>query len=93
MKLDWNAVKPGHVEKACELMLGGQYPARTKEKGIVVRFRDADLPAKHVLRLAYSLAKGMPLDAEVKFTSGDGTISLLKRLGFDAQRREERSTT
>ena len=93
MKIDWHLVRAEHVEKACELTLGGQYPARAKVKGIVVRIRDVDLPAKHVFRLAYCLAKGMPLDGEVKFTSGDGTISLLRRLGFDARRREERSAT
>ena len=93
MKIDWHLVRAEHVEKACELTLGGQYPARAKVRRIVVRIRDADPPAKHLLRLAYCLAKGMPLDAEVKFTSGDGTISLLKRLGFDVQRREEQSAT
>lgn len=86
MKLDWKAVHAQHIETACELTLAGQYPARTKAKGIVVRFRAQDLPAKHVLKLAYCLAKGLPLGTEVKFASGDGTINLLRQHGFDAQR-------
>lgn len=93
MKLDWKAVSARHIESACELTLAGQYPARAKAKRIVVRFREQDLPAKHVLKLAYCLAKGIPLGTEVKFASGDGTINLLRQRGFEALRRAEASAT
>ena len=92
-KIEWRAIHADHVQRACELTLGGQYPARAKAKGIVIRFREQELPAKHVVKLAYCLAKGLPLGTEVNFASGDGTIKLLRQLGFEAQRRVDESAT
>lgn len=86
MSLDWNRIKPEHVTRACELVMIGEYAPRARAKGIFVIFRDQRLPAKHVLRLACLLANGMPLNSKLRFSSGDGTIGRLRRLGFNAER-------
>jgi hypothetical protein len=86
MAIDWNAVRPEHVHRACEICVSSRGTARPRGKGLIVRYRDQDLPAKTVLQHAYRLAKGMPIDAEVRFASGDATLHLLRRLGFQAER-------
>jgi hypothetical protein len=56
-------------------------------KGLFVAFGDKRLPAKHAVRLAYCLANDLPLDTELRFSSGEGTVKLLQRLGFTVERR------
>ena len=83
MALDWKTVKAEHVEKACDLLVSGTALPRSKAKGIFV-VRDGErLPAKHVLRLAYCIAHRLPMNTLVKFSSGEGTVSRLRGLGFE----------
>ena len=82
MGLKWSTVKPEHVTQACELLLQGKLQPRAQAKGLYLVFRDQRLPAKHVVRLAYCLANDLPTDAKFKFASGEGTLRLLRSLGF-----------
>jgi len=87
MAVTWDRVQVEHVRRACELTISRVARPRVPAKGIVVDYRGHELPAKHVLRTAYCLAHEMPLDSEVRFASGEGTIRLLGSLGFIAHRR------
>ena len=83
MKLDWNTVGREHVERACELVLEGKHGPRSQAKGIFVVSKGQQLPAKHVLRLAYLLANGMPMETKLTFSSGEGTTRRLRGMGFE----------
>jgi hypothetical protein len=87
MALNWTSVKAEHVAKACEVLQSGVHRPRAPAKGIVLLYQDSEFPAKHALRLAYCIANRMPLTAEIKFASGEGTIKLLRSLGFAAERK------
>lgn len=87
MSLNWRTVRASDVQQACELVESGQQTTRTPAKGIFLIRNGNPLPAKHVLRLAYCLANKLPLDSQLKFTSGDSSISLLRGLGFEVERR------
>lgn len=85
MALNWKTVNAQHMAQACELLLkqgGGPSTA----KGIFILYSGQRLPAKHAVRLAYCLANGLPLDTKLKFSSGDGTVNLLRKLGFGTER-------
>jgi hypothetical protein len=84
MTLDWKTVRSEHVAKACQLVASGTSP-RAKAKGIFVLRNGARLPAKHVLRVAYCIANGLPLNSTLKFSSGEGTVSRLRGLGFEVE--------
>lgn len=86
MALNWDTIRPEHVQKACELVASGARRARAPAKGIFVIHGSERLPAKHVQRIAYLLANGMDLDTKLKFASGDGTLKLFRKLGFRAER-------
>jgi hypothetical protein len=86
MGIDWGVVRAEHVNRACELCASGAAAARLRSKALVVRYQDRELPAKAVLQHAYRLAKGLPMDSEVRFASGDATLNLLRKLGFHAER-------
>lgn len=92
MGLNWKSIKPEHITAACEMLLSGATVPRANAKGIFVTFRGNKLPAKHVLRLAYCVANDMPLTSKLKFSSGDGTINLLRSHGFEASRETSGST-
>jgi hypothetical protein len=85
MALNWNSVRAEHVTRACEL-IGGEQGARARARGIVVEFGGQSLPAKEVLRVAYLLANNLKTTTPLRFTSGEGTIQRLQRLGFRAGR-------
>ena len=87
MSLNWSTIRASHVEQACQLVESGTQPARTPAKGIFLIRSSSALPAKHVLRLAYCIANELPLDSKLKFSSGDGTITRLRGLGFEVERR------
>ena len=87
MSLNWKTVGASDVEQACGLVESGQQATRTPAKGIFLIRNGQPLPAKHVLRLAYCIANKLPLDAKLKFSSGDGTINRLRSLGFEVERR------
>jgi hypothetical protein len=85
MKLDWNTVTREHAAKACEL-ISQNIGEMQKVKGLFVVFRGSRLPAKNVARVAYCLAHGLPLDASIKFASGEGTLKRLQELGLEVGR-------
>ena len=87
MSLNWKTVRASDVEQACQLVESGTQRARTSSKGIFLIRNGQRLPAKHVLRLAYCIANGLPPSSKLKFSSGDGTISRLRGLGFEVERR------
>lgn len=84
MALNWKTVKAEHITQACEVLLK-QGGGRTAAKGIFIPYGGKRLPAKYATRLAYCLANGLPLDTKLKFSSGDGTVNLLRRLGFTVE--------
>jgi hypothetical protein len=84
MGLNWSNVKPEHVRAAFDLVSTRRIPKQPR--GLVVRHQGQTLPAKEVLRVAYRLANQMPESAEVKFSSGDATLTTLQKLGFEAWR-------
>jgi hypothetical protein len=53
---------------------------------LVVKYKDKKLPAKAILRMAYCLANNIPSDTKLKFSSGEGCLSLFRSLGFHAGR-------
>lgn len=86
MGFDWSTVQRQHVVRACELVLAGEHRPRVSAKGLFVVFQEQRLPAKHIARLAYCLASNLPLDTNLKFASGEGTLSLFQKLGFNVAR-------
>ncbi len=86
MGLNWQTIRASDVELACELVESGQQTSRTPSKGIFLIRNGRQLPAKHVLRLAYCLANKLPLDSKLKFASGESSINLLRGLGFTIDR-------
>ena len=82
--LNWSSIRPEHVTSACEKLLADH--ARSPVRGIAVVFRGKAIPAKFVLRLAYQLANGLEPGAPLKFSSGEGTIQRLRKLGLDVSR-------
>ena len=87
MSIDWKIVRKEHIARACELLSASETTSKGKAMGLVVMSGNVEFPAKQVLRVAYCIARGWPHNTEVKFSSGDGTINTLRRLGFDAHRR------
>lgn len=84
MGLNWKSVTSVHVSEACEAYLnsGGSKP---KVRGLVIRYKERLLPAKTILRIAYCLANNMPPE-ELKFSSSEGSLRLLRSLGFQTER-------
>jgi hypothetical protein len=84
--LNWKSVSAEHVRAAIAEVAA----ARTHDRatGLVLLDGDRALPAKEVLRTAYRLANKLPAESAVKFSSGDGTLNILRQLGFTAERRE-----
>ena len=91
MALNWDTVRAEHVKRACDLVASGERTPRSTAKGLFVSYNERNLPAKHVLRLAYLLANNLPLDKELRFASGEGTLNRLRALGFTVARSAIRS--
>jgi hypothetical protein len=87
MALNWKSVAAEHVREA--LLIVSAKRSTDCVVGIVIIGQGRRLPAKEVLRTAYQLANGLPSDAKVKFSSGDGTLNVLRSLGFQAERIEK----
>lgn len=87
MALNWSSVKAEHVEAAFKL-LAQKRSSIKRHRGLVVHNQGVAFPAKEVLRVAYRLANAVPENTEVKFSSGDGTLHTLQKLGFTAERVE-----
>jgi hypothetical protein len=92
MKLNWASVKVDHVTRACEELYASSDP-KPRPGGLVVRYRDKQLPAKAVLRLAYGLANKSQSQTPLKFASGEASLKFLQSLGFEAERLSTSSAT
>ncbi len=91
MALNWGSVRAEHVLQACAALRAEQ-KQRSKEPRLYVRFEGAELPAKEVLGRAYRIANDLPTQASLRFSSGEGTLSRLRALGFEAGRRTSADT-
>lgn len=87
--LNWSSVTREHVARACEFLSRGEHVPRAQAKGIFLIYQNQRLPAKHALRLAYCLANKLPLDSVLKFSSGEGTVRVLRSLGFSVERSSQ----
>jgi hypothetical protein len=87
MKLNWKSVQAAHVNQACEALFNSRV-LENKPRGLVVIYKDRRFPAKTVLRMAYCLANNIPLETKLKFASSEGSLQLLRTLGFRAERLE-----
>jgi hypothetical protein len=85
MGLNWKSVKAAHVTQACEAPLKSAGP-RAKPRGLIVTYKDKQLPAKLILWMAYCLANNISLETKFKFSSGEGSLQILRSLGFQAER-------
>lgn len=88
MPLKWKTVSAEHVAEACR-RLATRSVGHPKRKGLVVYHEERVLPAKDVLREAYRIANGLSDDTPIKFSSGDGTLNVLRVLGFHAERLDQ----
>ena len=84
MALNWKSVTAEHVRAALKQVAASKSTDRASV--LIIVDGNRTLPAKEVLRVAYRLANKLPSDAPLKFSSGDGTLSVLLHLGFDAKR-------
>ncbi len=79
--MDWKSVKAVHVTKAYEPLLSSADP-RAKARGLVVIYKDKQLPAKTILRTACCIANNIPSETKLKFASGEGSIQIMTRYDF-----------
>lgn len=86
MPLEWSKLKAEHVSRACSLLAEGKVKSAPREKELFVIFDGRRFPAKQVAKLAYCLANQLPLDATLKFASGEGTLKRLQDLGAKVER-------
>jgi hypothetical protein len=87
VSLNWKSLSAAHIKQACSMLLSKQSVPAVKKAGLYVRFQAVDLPAKEVLRIAYRLANDLSPEAKLRFSSGEGAISRLRALGFEAGRK------
>jgi hypothetical protein len=85
MGLNWKSVQTVHVTQACEALWKSTAP-HAKVQGLIVTYKNKQLPAKPVLRMAYCLANNMPSETKLKFSSGEASLQRLRSLGFQAER-------
>jgi hypothetical protein len=85
MALKWSSVTAVHVERACATI---RARARFREKtvGLILYHGAHQFSAKEVLGEAYRMANGLPPDSAVRFSSGEPTLRVLRKLGFRADR-------
>ena len=82
--LNWKSVTADHVREALRHVLASRTTNRAS--GLIVIEGGRAVSAKEVLRVAYRIANQLPADAEIRFSSGDGTLNVLRNLGFTASR-------
>jgi hypothetical protein len=85
MGLNWKSVKAAHVTQACEALSKSAGPV-ARPRGLIVIYKDKQLPAKVILRMAYCLANNIPPETKLKFSSSEGSLQILRSLGFRAER-------
>jgi len=86
MALNWKSITADHVNAALKQV--GETRSGNRTSGLIAFEVNRALPAKEVLRVAYQLANRLPVNTELKFSSGDGTLKVLQNLGFRAERIE-----
>jgi hypothetical protein len=87
MPVNWKLVRKEHVIQACELAAAGKLGSRLRGRGLFVIHDGKALPAKDVARASYLLAIGKAPDAYLDFSSGQSTLDMFTRLGFQVERR------
>jgi len=90
MKMKWASVKAHHVSQACDALIKSM--VSPKPGGLVVIYKNQKLPVKAVLRLAYCLANDIPTETRIKFSSGENSLTLLRSLGFSAERLQTKDS-
>jgi hypothetical protein len=83
--LNWKSVTAEHVREAMQ-HVGASKAKKNGMSRLVLIDGSRMYSAKEVLRVAYRLANKLPRDSVVKFSSGDGTLNVLRKLGFVAKR-------
>lgn len=91
MAIDWKRITKTHVEEACNSLAQTPVIERLRVGSIVVLHKDKNLPAKKVLRRAYEIAMGKQ-ESQLRFSSGDGTVNLLRRFGLAVGRLKDDGT-
>lgn len=86
MGVNWDIVRRQHVVEACQLVASGRLGRKPLPRGLFILFEGQRLPAKDVARIAHHLAAGNRPDEPLKFASGQGTLDLFTRLGFQVER-------
>ena len=61
-------------------------------RGLIVTYKDKQLPVKVILRMAYRLANNIPSETKLKFSSGEASLQFLRSLGFRAERLQTNYT-
>jgi len=87
MPVNWKVVRKEHVVQACELAAAGKLSSRLRGRGLFVMRGGKPLPAKDVARAANLLAIGKPPNGYLDFASGQSTLDMFTRLGFQVERR------
>lgn len=85
MALDWSTVTAAHVEQACA-MIRERPRFREKTAGLILYHGAHQFSAKEVLGEAYRVANALPTESTLRFSSGEPTLRVLRRLGFRADR-------
>lgn len=85
MALNWKSVSAEHVRESIRQVASES--DRNRQSGLVILADERVLPAKEVLRLAYRIANNLPQSSPIKFSSGEGTLAVLRQLGFSVERR------
>lgn len=85
--MNWKLVQREHVHQAADLIRTGRLARPARGRGLFVLVNGERLPAKDVARAAYLLAMGKPADAYLDFASGQTTLDMFARLGFQVERQ------
>ena len=84
-RLDWAAVEPEHYRRAVAWVAENWNGASPR---LFVKNGDAKIPAKLVAATAYRLAHSLAMDAELRFSSGQGVLDRLRGAGLEVGRDE-----
>ncbi len=84
MKLNWKSVNAAHVTRACEAFLNSA-GAEPKLGGLIVIYNEKNC-LRRLFCVAYCLANNIPSETKLKFASSEGSLQLLRSLGFRAER-------
>lgn len=84
-RLNWRAVEPDHYRNAVRWVAENWSGSAPR---LFVKHGDARLPAKLVAAAAYRLAHSMPMDQELRFSSGQSVLDRLTAAGLEVGRDE-----